>query len=196
MAAAITACCAIIVASTVFLSAATVRRPPRLRRRLVGLKSNRDPKTVELRAGVAVRDVGAEFASAGSVDPAAPASVLNGVPAEEGGYDNVLEDLQERDEIETEPPSRYPIPDEIDEPLSKLFGRQDPPSPLPPYSLPDVVRTAPQFKAQLALLVYDPRDDKFVMHYSDSMKWTSGCKKLQTSFHARQFATADVPREI
>jgi hypothetical protein len=74
MAAAITACCAIIVASTVLLSAATVRRPPRLRRRLVGLKSYRDPKTVELRAGVAVRDVGAEFASAAPVDPAAAAA--------------------------------------------------------------------------------------------------------------------------
>jgi hypothetical protein len=184
MAATINACCAIIVASIVLLSAATGRRLPRLRRRLKGLKSYLDPNTVELRASVAVRDVGVEFVSTGSVDPAAAASVLNGVPAEEGGYDNAheREDLHEREEIEQEPPSQYPIPDEINEPLSNLFGRQNPPSPLPPYSLPDVARTVPRFHDNLALLVYDPRDDKFGMHYSDSMRWTSGCKKLKTSF--------------
>jgi hypothetical protein len=184
MAATINACCAIIVASIVLLSAATGRRLPRLRRRLKGLKSYLDPNTVELRASVAVRDVGVELVSTGSADPAAAASVLNGVPAEEGGYDNAHErdDLHEREEIEQEPPSQYPIPDEIDEPLSNLFGRQNPPSPLPPYSLPDVARTVPRFHDTLALLVYDPRDDKFGMHYSDSMRWGWGGKRLKTSF--------------
>ena len=143
IAAAIIACCAIIVASTVLLSAATGRRPPLVPRRLKGLKSYIDAKTIKLRASIAVRDVGVEFASTGSVDPAAATSVLNGVPAEEGGYENnAWEDLHERDKIKQEPTLQYPIPDEIDEPLSNLFGTHvDPPSPLPPYSLPEVVST-------------------------------------------------------
>ena len=101
-----------------------VGRLPCLCRRLVGLKSYRDPKTIKHHAGVAIWDVGAKFASAGLVDPIAPTSILNGVPAEEGGYNNILEDLQERDKIKTEPPLRYPIPNDINEPLSKLLDNR------------------------------------------------------------------------
>ncbi|KAL3827155.1 hypothetical protein ACHAXA_006710 [Cyclostephanos tholiformis] len=81
--------------------------------------------------------------------------------------------------------SRYPIPDDIDEPLRRLFDPIESmmtSNRVPPYSLADVVHAVPHFRDNLAVIVYDPRDDVFVMHYPIGMTWTKGCKKLVTSF--------------
>lgn len=76
----------------------------------------------------------------------------------------------------------WQLPPEIDTPLAKLLFRpQDMPSPLPPYTMADVLRTVPRYHSNVAILVYDPKTDKFVIHYSTKMRWTAGCHKLITS---------------
>jgi hypothetical protein len=72
-------------------------------------------------------------------------------------------------------------------PLSKLFAPIDTSSSsssssLPTYALSDVVNAASRFHTNVALLVYDPRGDAFVMHYPEGMRWVKGCKKLLKSF--------------
>lgn len=54
--------------------------------------------------------------------------------------------------------------------------------PIAPYSLLNVLHTLPHFHDTFAIVIYDPPTDRFVLHYSTNMRWTSGCKKLVKSF--------------
>merc|ERR1712194_131501 len=51
-----------------------------------------------------------------------------------------------------------------------------------PYSLVNVLETIPYFHDTFGVVIYDPPTDKFILHYSNSMRWVSGCKKLVSSF--------------
>mmetsp|Transcript_2194 Transcript_2194/g.3893 ORF Transcript_2194/g.3893 Transcript_2194/m.3893 type:complete len:633 (-) Transcript_2194:77-1975(-) len=53
--------------------------------------------------------------------------------------------------------------------------------PIAPYSLANVLQTVPYFHDTFAVLIYDPPTDKFIAHYSNNMRWISGCHKLVTS---------------
>ena len=47
-----------------------------------------------------------------------------------------------------------------------------------PYSLQNVLQVVPYFKDTFAVLVYDPKSDKFIMHYPTRSTWKSSCFKL------------------
>jgi len=51
-----------------------------------------------------------------------------------------------------------------------------------PYSLPSVLRALPYFDDTFGVMIYDPRRNRFILHYSENMRWISGCKKLVTTF--------------
>lgn len=57
-----------------------------------------------------------------------------------------------------------------------------PPEPLAAYNLENVLQTVPYFKATFGVLVYDPTTDKFILHYSNNMRWVAACHKLVNSF--------------
>ena len=79
--------------------------------------------------------------------------------------------------------NEFDIPQQQDE--SQIKGGTttlSTPEPLQPYSLPTVLQTVPYFHDTFSVLVYDPSTDKFIAHYSNNMRWISGCKKLITSF--------------
>ena len=43
--------------------------------------------------------------------------------------------------------------------------------PLEPYTFDNVLQTISYFHDTIAILVYDPQQDKFLIHYSNSMRW-------------------------
>ena len=51
-----------------------------------------------------------------------------------------------------------------------------------PYDLDDVLRVIPYFDHAMALLIYDPIDDRFFMYYSQNHRWKRGCDELIVSF--------------
>ncbi len=51
-------------------------------------------------------------------------------------------------------------------------------SPLPPYTIKNVIGAAGQFQSRYALLRYDPGSDKFIGYYSNKHLYVSGCTKM------------------
>ena len=51
-----------------------------------------------------------------------------------------------------------------------------------PYDLDDVLRVIPYFDHAMALLIYDPIDDRFFMYNSQNHRWKRGCDELIVSF--------------
>ena len=62
-----------------------------------------------------------------------------------------------------------------------LLGPREATAVLPPYSFANVLHTIPRYHHSIAILIYDPASDKFIIHYSTKMRWVSGCQKLITS---------------
>ena len=56
-----------------------------------------------------------------------------------------------------------------------------PTEPLKPYTIQNVLQTVPYFHDTFAVVVYDPSSDTFIAHYSNNMRWISGCHKLVKS---------------
>ena len=84
-----------------------------------------------------------------------------------------------------------PIPEEND--ILKLLKAFDDAGPLSapvprteisPYTLDDVISVLPTFENVVGVVIYDPSADKFILHYSNNMRWIAGCHKLVTSFQA------------
>ena len=69
------------------------------------------------------------------------------------------------------------------DPLATLLGPREATAtpPLPPYTFANVLHTLPRYHDNIAILIYDPASDKFIIHYSTQMRWVSGCQKLITS---------------
>eukprot|EP00574_Skeletonema_japonicum_P000065 CAMPEP_0201739506 /NCGR_PEP_ID=MMETSP0593-20130828/45813_1 /ASSEMBLY_ACC=CAM_ASM_000672 /TAXON_ID=267983 /ORGANISM="Skeletonema japonicum, Strain CCMP2506" /LENGTH=565 /DNA_ID=CAMNT_0048233779 /DNA_START=104 /DNA_END=1801 /DNA_ORIENTATION=- len=59
-----------------------------------------------------------------------------------------------------------------------------PPTQISPYTLNDVISVLPTFHDVFGVVIYDPSTDKFILHYSNNMRWIAGCHKLVTSFQA------------
>ena len=59
-----------------------------------------------------------------------------------------------------------------------------PPTKISPYTLDDVISVLPTFHDVFGVVIYDPSSDKFILHYSNNMRWIAGCHKLVTSFQA------------
>ena len=59
-----------------------------------------------------------------------------------------------------------------------------PPTQISPYTLEDVISVLPTFHDVFGVVMYDPDTDKFILHYSNNMRWIAGCHKLVTSFQA------------
>jgi len=69
--------------------------------------------------------------------------------------------------------------------LLKAFdenGAPIPPTQISPYTLDDVISVLPTFEAVFGVVIYDPSTDKFILHYSNNMRWKGGCHKLVGSF--------------
>ena len=58
------------------------------------------------------------------------------------------------------------------------------PHPISSYTLEDVLSVIPTFHDIFGVVIYDPPSDKFILHYSNNMRWIAGCHKLITSFQA------------
>lgn len=58
------------------------------------------------------------------------------------------------------------------------------PTQISPYTLNDVISVLPTFHDVFGVVIYDPPTDKFILHYSNEMRWIAGCHKLVTSFQA------------
>jgi hypothetical protein len=67
------------------------------------------------------------------------------------------------------------------DPLATLLGPREATAVLPPYTFANVLHTIPRYHHNIAILIYDPNSDKFIIHYSTQMKWIPGCQKLITS---------------
>lgn len=50
-----------------------------------------------------------------------------------------------------------------------------------PYDLDDLLRVIPYYDHAMALLVYDPIDDRFFAYYSTNHRWKRGCEELIVS---------------
>ena len=80
--------------------------------------------------------------------------------------------------------------DEFDVPASMQNDNsevEEPPEieeaqPLPQYTMANVVKVIPYYHDTLGIVVYDPKTDRFVLHYATNMRWISGCYKLVKSF--------------
>jgi hypothetical protein len=51
-------------------------------------------------------------------------------------------------------------------------------TPLPRYSLSNVITAERIYTSRFSLLRYDPKTDRFIGYYSERHKWVSGCTKL------------------
>ncbi len=59
-----------------------------------------------------------------------------------------------------------------------------PPKQISPYTLNDVISVLSTFEDVVGVVIFDPSTDKFILHYSNNMKWKGGCHKLVGSFRA------------
>jgi len=50
-----------------------------------------------------------------------------------------------------------------------------------PYDLDDLLRVIPYYDHAMALLIYDPIDDRFFAYYSTNHRWKRGCEELTVS---------------
>ena len=71
--------------------------------------------------------------------------------------------------------------DEFDVPASMQNDNsevEEPPEieeaqPLPQYTMANVVKVIPYYHDTLGIVVYDPKTDRFVLHYATNMRWIS-----------------------
>lgn len=60
--------------------------------------------------------------------------------------------------------------------------KREPVDHIRPYDLDDVLRVIPYYDHAMALLIYDPIDDRFFAYYSTNHRWKRGCEELIGSF--------------